>query len=42
MSMLYSKIKIEIDRNNDKLLEFIWKDMREMKRGRGEGIILNR
>jgi hypothetical protein len=39
--MLYSKIKIEIDINNDELLEFIWKDTREMKRGRGEGIILN-
>ncbi len=35
MSMLYSKIKIEIDINNDELLEIIWKHMREMKRGRG-------
>jgi hypothetical protein len=37
MPMLYSKIKIEIDINNDELLEFIWKHMREMERGRERG-----
>jgi hypothetical protein len=35
VSMLYSKIKFEIDINNDKLLKIIWKHMREIKRGRG-------
>jgi hypothetical protein len=33
MSMLYSKIKFEIDINNDELLEIIWEHMREIKRG---------
>ncbi len=28
MSMLYSKIKIEIDTNNDELLETIWEHIR--------------
>jgi hypothetical protein len=37
MSMLYSKIKIEIDTNNDELLETIWEYMKEVKEGEGEG-----
>jgi len=41
MSMLYSKIKFEIDRNNDELFETIYKHMREIKGGEGEGILLN-
>jgi hypothetical protein len=36
--MLYSKIKIETDINNDELLETIWKHMKEIKeRGGGGG-----
>jgi hypothetical protein len=33
MSILYSKIKVEIDINNDEILETIWEHMREIKRG---------
>jgi hypothetical protein len=39
MSMLYSKIKFEININNDELLETIWEHTREVKRG--EGCLLN-
>jgi hypothetical protein len=39
MSMLYSKIKFEIDINNDELLKIIWKHMKEIKRRKGD--ILN-
>jgi hypothetical protein len=35
--MLYRKIKIEIDTNNDELLETIWEHMKEIK-GSGRGI----
>jgi len=35
MSMLYSKIKIEIDTNNDELLETVWEHIREIKWGKG-------
>jgi len=35
MSMLYSKIKFEININNDELLETIWEHTREVKRGEG-------
>jgi hypothetical protein len=31
--MLYSKIKFEININNDELLETIWEHTREVKRG---------
>ncbi len=37
--ILCSKIKFEIDINNDELLETILKHVREIKRGEGEGII---
>ncbi len=38
MSILYSKIKIEIDINNDELLlQAIWEHMREIKKG-GRGV----
>jgi hypothetical protein len=37
--MLYIKIKIEININNDKLLEIICKHMGN-KKGEGEGILL--
>jgi len=40
MSMLYSKIKIEIDTNNDELLETIWEHMKEIKRVGGR-VLLN-
>jgi hypothetical protein len=40
MSMLYTKIKFEIDINNDELLKIIWKHMREIKRGEGDIIKL--
>jgi hypothetical protein len=40
MSMLYSKIKIEIDINNDELLETIWEHMRKIKMEGGEKVIL--
>ncbi len=33
MSMLFSKIKFEKDKNNDKLLKIIWEQMREIKQG---------
>jgi hypothetical protein len=33
--MLYSKIKFEININNDELLETIWEHTREVKRGEG-------
>jgi flagellar basal body-associated protein FliL len=33
MHMLYIKIKIEIDINNDELLQSIWEHMKEIKRG---------
>jgi hypothetical protein len=33
MFILYNKIKIEIDINNDELLETICEHMREIKRG---------
>jgi hypothetical protein len=37
VSMLCSKIKFEIDINNDELLKTIWEDTREINpRGRGE------
>jgi hypothetical protein len=36
MSMMYSKIKVEIGINNDELLETIWKFMQEIKWGEGE------
>jgi hypothetical protein len=35
--MLYSKIKFEIDTNNDELLETIWEHMREINGGGGRG-----
>jgi hypothetical protein len=35
MSMLFSKIKIEIDINNDKLLRMTWEHMRVIKREKG-------
>jgi len=38
MSMLYNKIKFEIDINNDELLKTIWEHMREIKRGGREDI----
>jgi hypothetical protein len=41
MSMLYSKIKFEIDINIDELLKTIWKYMKEIKKREGEGISLN-
>jgi hypothetical protein len=37
MSILYNKIKFEIDTNNDELLTTIQKLMREIKGGRGRG-----
>jgi len=38
ISILYDKIKIEIDINNDELLETIWEHMRKKKGGsRGRG-----
>jgi hypothetical protein len=37
MSMLYSKIKFEIDTNIDELLTTIQKHMREVKWGRERG-----
>jgi len=39
MSMFCSKIKFEIDMNNDELLETILKHVREIKRGERGGII---
>jgi hypothetical protein len=36
----YSKIKIEIDMNNDELLAIIWKILRKLK-GKGEGMFFN-
>jgi hypothetical protein len=39
MFMLYNKIKIEIDINNNKLLKTIWEHMREIN-GVGGGIYL--
>jgi len=33
--MLYSKIKFDIDVNNDDLLETIWKRMKQRKGGGG-------
>ncbi len=33
ISMLYSKIKVEIDINNYELLETIWEHMKEIKGG---------
>jgi HD superfamily phosphohydrolase YqeK len=33
--MLYSKIKFEININDDELLETIWEHTREVKRGEG-------
>jgi acyl-ACP thioesterase len=38
ISMLYNKIKVEININNDELLETIWEHMKEIKRG-GDWII---
>ncbi len=37
MSILHSKIKFEIDINNDDLLEIVWEHMREIKRPEGGG-----
>jgi hypothetical protein len=37
ISILYDKIKIEIDINNDELLETIWEHMRKIKREEGGG-----
>ncbi len=37
MSILYNKIKIEIDRNNDQLLKTIWEPMREINKKGGKG-----
>ncbi len=34
MPMLYSKIKFDIDVNNDNLLETIWEHMKQRKGGR--------
>jgi hypothetical protein len=31
--MLFSKIKFEKDKNNDKLLKIIWEQMRKIKQG---------
>jgi hypothetical protein len=39
MSMLYSKIKFDIDVNNDDLLETIWEHMKQRKGG--GAILLN-
>jgi hypothetical protein len=39
--MLSSKIKIEIDRNNDELLRTNWEHMKEMKKRERRGILLN-
>jgi len=39
MLMLYNKIKIEIDINNNKLLKTIWENIREIK-GVGGGTYL--
>jgi hypothetical protein len=40
MHMLYIKIKIEININNDELLKIIWEHMKEIKRGwEGDDII---
>jgi hypothetical protein len=36
MSMMYSKIKVEIGVINDELMETIWKLMHEIKWGEGE------
>jgi hypothetical protein len=37
MCILYSKIKFEIDIDNDELLKTIWEYMKEIKRGQGGG-----
>lgn len=39
MSMIYGKIKIEFDKNNDELWETVWEHMKKIKRGKGRGII---
>jgi hypothetical protein len=41
MSMLYIKIKFEIDIDNDEKLEVIWKHMKKIKREEEGGILLN-
>jgi hypothetical protein len=37
MSMLYNKIKFEINTNNDELLKTIWVNMQKIKGGRRSG-----
>jgi hypothetical protein len=37
MSILYSKIKFEIDINNDEILEIINEHMKEIKKGKKGG-----
>jgi hypothetical protein len=37
MSMLYNKIKFEINTNNDELTETIWVNMKKIKGGRRRG-----
>jgi hypothetical protein len=37
--MLSSNIKFEIEINNNKLLGTIWEHTKEIKRGRGKGIL---
>ncbi len=39
MSMLYNKIRFEIDLNSDKLLKIIWEHMREIKKESWKDII---
>jgi hypothetical protein len=41
MSMLCSKIKFEIDINNDELLRTILEHTREIERGERRGVLLN-
>jgi hypothetical protein len=41
MSMLYIKIKFEMDIDNDEKLEVIWKHMKKIKREEEGGILLN-
>lgn len=40
-TMLYDTIKFEIHTYNDELLETIWEHMKEIKKGDGQGILLN-
>jgi hypothetical protein len=40
MSMLYNKIKFDINMNNDEPLKTIWKHIKEIKKGQGDIIKL--